>query len=97
MAKRSKHDQTKHDRGVKASAEYYRRQGYKVDADIEGYRQPESFNGRRPDVVARKGQDRVLLEVETKSSLESDRAQQDAFRRYANSHKRTRFRRKLVK
>lgn len=97
MPKRSKPDQTKHDRDVKSSADYYRRQGYNVKADVRGYAQPDTFNGRRPDVVARKGNDQVLVEVETKSSNAGDRQQQSALRRYADSRKNTRFRKKVVK
>lgn len=97
MTKRKRQDQTKHDQAVKASADYYSRQGYKVQADIKGYEQPGSFNGRRPDLAAKKGTDQVLLEVELPGSVQSDRAQRDALQQYADAHKNTRFRTKVVK
>src|SRR3989338_4781077 len=40
MTKRSSSQQSKHDKGVKKSADYYDNQGYKVYADISGYPTP---------------------------------------------------------
>jgi len=37
MARRSPRQQGKHDKGVKATADYYSAQSYKVEADIEGF------------------------------------------------------------
>jgi len=96
MAKRTPRQQSKHDAGVQDSAEYYEQQGYNVQADISGYDKPKSIGGRRPDVIARKKQETVIVEVETKDSLEKDKAQQETFKEYADEHKKVRFRRKMV-
>lgn len=97
MAKRTRQNQSKHDAAVKSSADYYRRQGYKVQADIAGYDQPKTLNGRRPDVIAQKGKKEVVLEVETPSSDKSDRAQHRAFKKYADANKNARFRKKVTR
>lgn len=78
------------------NAEYYERQGYKVQADILGYDKPRTIGGRRPDVIARNNQETVIVEVETKDTLEKDQAQQETFREYAETHKNVRFWRKTV-
>ena len=96
MTKRSKRQQTKHDQAVQKSAEYYEKQGYDVQADISGYEKPETINNRRPDVIAKKGVDEVILEVETKDSVGKDKAQQKAFEDYADAHKNARFRKKII-
>lgn len=96
MAKRSPQQQTKHDKGVQSTAKYYESQGYKVEADISGFNAPSTLNSRRPDVIAKKGSKKVIIEVETKDSAEKDRAQQEVFERYADSHKGVRFIKKIV-
>jgi hypothetical protein len=96
MTKRSTRQQTKHDRGVQKSAEFYEKQGFKVAADIKDYSKPNSINGRRPDVIATKGKREIIVEVETKDSIGKDKGQQQTFQTYADKHNNTRFRTKVV-
>ncbi len=96
MTKRTPRQQSKHDRGVQASAEYYEQQGYNVQADIPEYDRPRIIGGRRPDVIARSSQETVIVEVETRDTVDKDQAQQETFKEYANEHKKTRFWRKTV-
>lgn len=97
MANRTPRQQTKHDRAVEKTAEYYEKRGYKVQADITGYNKPDTINGRRPDVIAKKrGEQTVIVEVETKDSLEADTAQREKFQAYADAHDNVRFRNKTV-
>ena len=96
MAKRTPRQQSKHNKGVQASVDYYTEQGYKVQADLRGHEQPETIGGRRPDVIAQNAQETVIVEVETKESFEKDKDQQQTFKEYADSHKDVRFRRKTV-
>lgn len=96
MAKRTPRQQSKHDKGVQKSAEYYEEQGYNVQADIPGYDKPRTIGGRRPDVIARNQHETVIVEVETKDSLEKDRDQQETFKEYADEHENVRFRRRTV-
>lgn len=97
MAKRSPRQKSKHDKAVKVSADYYKGQGFKVKADISGYPTPKTIRGRRPDVVAYKGRQKVVIEVETPTSIKQDIKQQEVFRKHATQSKNTKFRRKIAK
>lgn len=97
MAQRTPKQQTKHDQTVKKTAQYYKSQKYKVKADIKGFNKPKPINGRRPDVVAKKGGKTKIIEIETRESLEKDRSQQKTFQNYADKHKNVRFRTKVAK
>ena len=96
MGRRTKTGQKKHDQGVLRSAEYYRKQGYQVKADLPGMEQPESINRRRPDLIAKKGREEIILEVETKNTIDSDKSQHQAFKKYADKSKNRKFRIKKV-
>lgn len=96
MPKRSPNQQSKHDRGVEKTAEYYERRGYTVQADIPGYDRPKTIDGRRPDVIAKGHGETVVVEVETRDALEKDRAQQQTFKEYADERDKVRFWRKTV-
>lgn len=96
---RSRNSQSKHDRTVKRVADSYEKRGYDVSADIKGYQRPKTIGGFRPDVVAKRGRERVIVEVETPDSVDSarDQRQQQAFRRAANRSVNTRFRRTITR
>ena len=96
---RSRTSQTKHDRAVQTEATRLKNQDYKVKADVKGFPRPDTVRGYRPDVVATKGRERKIIEVETPDSVDSarDRGQQAAFRQAAKQSKNTSFRTKLTK
>ena len=96
---RSKRSQSKHDQAVQRIANAYERRGYNVTADVRGYQKPKTISGYRPDVVAKRGRERIIVEVETPDSVESarDHKQQQAFRRAANRSVNTRFRRTVTR
>ena len=96
MTKRTPAQQGKHDQGVAKVVRYYEDLGYKVSADISGLPKPIIIHGRRPDVLAKKGKETVIVEVETKETLKTDVDQQKVFKRYADDHNSTRFRIKVV-
>jgi len=83
MTQRSKTSQSKHDTAVRRIAKDLKVKGYEVRADVQGFAQPGTLGGYRPDVVAIKGTHRKIIEVETSESVDSarDRGQQSAFRR----------------
>lgn len=83
--RRSPKEQSRHDEAVRRSAAQYEARGYKVQADVEGYGRPESIRGRRPDIFAQRGRDKVVVEWETTGTVEADRAQQTALRRGAQA------------
>lgn len=98
MARRSRQQQSRHDAEVARIANQFERQGYDVKADIKGYPRPDTLGGYRPDVVAKRGIEREIVEVETPGSVDStrDKNQQEAFQRAANRSKSTEFSRKVV-
>ena len=99
MTRRSKKSQSAHDKEVLRQAQALEKKGFDVKADVAGYKKPPTFGGLRPDVVAKKGRERKIIEVETTESKSSarDLKQQQAFRRAAKRSKSTTFRRIVVK
>ena len=91
--KRTSRSQSKHDQAVKQRAEQLQRQGFEVKADLKGWDQPSTIRGVRPDVDARKGKQRVIVEVETPESKNDARAQRQrsAFEGAAKRSAKTRF------
>lgn len=86
MAKRTPRQQSKHDQSVKRTADAYKARGYRVKADIPGYKKPDKIGGHIPDVDAKKGAVRKIVEVETSDSLKKDIKQQEALKKYADKH-----------
>lgn len=95
---RTKRSQSKHDAKVKQIAKKLENQGYKVKADISGYSQPNTIGGYRPDVVAKKGKQRKIVEVETLDSVDSARdvKQQQAFKNASKRSENTTFKREIA-
>ena len=96
---RSKSSQSKHDREVEKIAKAYERKGFKVKADLPGYEKPGTIGSYRPDVVAKKGHLRKIVQVETPDLVgyARDQQQQRAFRNAAKRSVRTAFQRKVTK
>jgi len=95
--KRKKFSQTKHNSAVRRSAAGFVGQGFKVQADIARYPKPKTIGGYRPDVIAVKGNRKVITEWETPSSMKTDLAQRSAFRKHANARKNVSFRTKVAR
>ena len=97
--KRTSRSQSQHDQAVKERAEQLERQGFEVEADLKGYKQPGTIRGVRPDIDARKDQQRVIVEVETPESKDDGRAdrQRRAFEGAAKRSTKTRFERIVTK
>ena len=95
---RSKGSQSKHDAQVRKTANQFKKQGFDVQADVSGFKQPDTIGGFRPDVIGKKGNQRKIVEVETPDSVNSarDQAQQKAFRQAADRSKNTTFTRKVT-
>ena len=95
---RSKRSQSKHDAEVRKTATRLKRQGYSVKADVSGFPQPETIGGVRPDVLATKGKQKQIVEVETPESVDSarDQKQQQTFQRAADRSTNTSFTRKTT-
>jgi len=99
MAKRNPIQQTKHDQQVKKIAEKYKREGFNVKADLSGYEQPQAIGiyGKIPDVEAKKGSKREIVEVETPETLTSHKEQHTTFKKHAAQKKHTKFTIKVAK
>ena len=97
MAKRSSSGQSAHDREVLKVVRQLKRDGWDVSADLPAFPKPAPIGaeGRIPDVEAHKRGHRKLVEVETPESLETDRDQQETFRRSvgAETQRQLRYRR----
>lgn len=95
---RNKRSKSKHDAEVRRIAKELREQGHNVQADVRGFPQPKTIAGYRPDVVAKKGSEKKIVEVETPDSVGNarDLAQQKAFRQGANRSKNPKFRRSVT-
>ena len=82
---RTKAGQSKHNNKVLEEAKKLKRERYDVCADIEGFKKPPRQGNFIPDIVATKGNEEIIIEVETVDSANSPRdiAQQGAFQRAA--------------
>ncbi len=98
MPRRTSQSQSAHDAEVRRIAKRLENQGFEVRADLSGYPQPATIGGVRPDIDARHGRQREIVEVETRQSEDGARAQrqQQAFERAANRAKNTKFTRKVI-
>jgi len=94
--KRTKTGQRKHDLGVLKSVRGYKSQGYKVKADLPGYKKPKSIGGFIPDVHAQKGKKEKIVEIETKHTNKKDTKQHAAFKDYADKSGKRDFRKGVV-
>ena len=96
MVKRTPRQQSKHDTRVRRIAGGYKSQGWKVKADVKGSPAPRTIYGRQPDVIATKGKQMRIIEVETKDSYKKDISQRNAFKRFASLDKKRKFRTSVV-
>ena len=83
-----------HDRKVREIARTLDKQGYKVRADVRGREKPKPIGSRKlvPDIVATRGGRRLIVEVETPSSLPRDKEQLKTFARHAGQRANTTLR-----
>lgn len=95
--KRRNRSQSRHDNFVSNSARGYKSLGYTVRADVKGFKSPSTIGGRIPDVVATKGSNKIVVEVETPASMKADKAQRNVFRKYANARKNVSFRTRVAR
>ena len=60
---------------------------------------PETINGFRPDVIATRGSQKTVIEVETEDSSNNQRDldQQKAFKEWANRSNKRHYRREIAR
>jgi len=94
MTKRTGREQSTHDRKVREIARQLKKQGSDVRAaGVRGYEQPHPIGKEKriPDIEAKKGRSRRIIEVETPKSLITDKEQLKTFARHAGHKKGTKF------
>ena len=90
---------TTHNKKVKRIAEYWRSQGARVKAHIPGYKTPSNIRGSIPDIeISHKGR-KLVVEVETPTSIKTDHAkeQRKDFQNWSNKNSKRIFYRRLAK
>lgn len=97
MSKRTKTGQKKHDSNVLKWAKQKEKEGFKVTADLPGWKKPPKIEGGVPDGYAKKGKEKKMFEVETHDTLETDKKQRAKFRKWAKQSKNRTFYTKVVK
>ena len=95
--RRTRKAQSVHAAKVREVANRYKRERWKVKADLPGFKEPRTVYGNRPDIIARKGQKTRLIEVETRKSMTTDTAQRATFQRYANLSPKISFKTLIAK
>jgi len=84
MALRTKRGQKVHDQKVAQWVNRLKGPGKKVLADLPGYDKPVPVFGRIPDVMVKQGgKIKMVGEVETPSTVRTDKPQQDLLKRGA--------------
>lgn len=96
MQKRTKAGQRRHDLSVLRSANHYKGRGFKVKADLPNFVKPKKIKKFVPDLIAKKGEKEIILEIETQGTNEKDKEQQQAFREYAGKSKGKTFKKKVI-
>jgi len=72
-------------------ARHYSGLGYRVYAELRGFDTPEKFVDVRPDLVVKKGDETVIIEVKTGDSAKRAKDQIERLARYADKVPGTRF------
>jgi len=82
-----------HNLKVRSTANRYKNNGWKVHADAPGFKRPNPIGkyNRIPDVVAKKGKQVRIFEVETPKSMKTDIQQRRAFSKHASAKLNTTF------
>lgn len=96
MQRKTKTGQRKHDNAVLRSAVWYKNHGYKVKADLPGWKKPKTISGFIPDLIAKKGKKEIVKEIETKDTNRKHKKQHEAFKEYASRKRNRKFKKKIV-
>ena len=90
---RQKRNQATHDRRVRALVNGLKNQGWEVQADLPNFDQPDPIgkDERIPDILATRGNQTRIIEVETPSTLNSHQDQHSTFRRSAAHRENAEF------
>lgn len=65
--------------------------GYEVFAEYKGFQKPEAIGGFTPDLILKKGDQTIIVEITTKSKLSSLAKKMEQLSRYAAENENVRF------
>ena len=77
--------------GVEKTSNYYKDDGWQVKANIDNWDMPESILGHIPDIIAKKGKDTVIIQINTCISLLDRMYQESTLEAYAQRTQNTRY------
>lgn len=100
MAHRNKTNQLGHNGMLKKIVKDAEQRGVpkeNIETDLKGYKKPSKIENYIPDVKIKDDKGIHITEIETPESLEEDKSQRAAFRRYAGKHPTVTFRTVVVK
>ena len=82
---RQHRNQSAHDRRVRNLANKLKNEGWRVQADLPNFDQPDPIGKDRriPDILAKRGGQTKIIEVETPGTVDSHQGQHSTFRRSA--------------
>lgn len=79
-------------RSIEGIAEEWKKQGYSVKANLDGWSRPNKIDGLVPDLRATRGGKIIIGKIETDNGLESNKAQWEVFKNYAEENDNASFR-----
>lgn len=78
-------------RKIAQLAREYKAKGYEVFAELHGYEPPNQIRGFRPDLIAKRGDETIIIEVKTSESIKEAKDALTEFSRYAREVPGLRF------
>ncbi len=78
-------------RKIAQLARKYRAKGYEVLAELPGYEPPYQIRGFRPDLIVKKGDETIVMEVKTSDSIKKTKDALAEFARYVKGVPGARF------
>lgn len=81
MAHRGKIGQAKHDNRVQQRLDSLKEQGFRVKADLPGRARPPKVGGVIPDILAKRGNQIIVEEIETPATINIDKKQHEKLKK----------------
>lgn len=80
-----------HLRKLKELINEYSNQGYEIFADFQGYPRPRIIGNFRPDLIAKRGDREVIIEIASRSEMDKIKTKMEKLAEYADKNKDIRF------
>jgi hypothetical protein len=81
---------------IETKAEEWKRDGYKVKANLNGWDRPSKIEGLVPDLRGKRGDKILIGNVETEDGLKINRERWETFKGYAEKNDNVSFRLFLI-